>query len=72
MSTVLIGEVLAVMRRLAELLRHAFPHARHDVLQGMGHMGPITHASDVNRRIVDFLHAHAPPRSVFEPVSELA
>jgi pimeloyl-ACP methyl ester carboxylesterase len=66
------AQTVAVMRRLAELLRHALPHARHDVLQGMGHMGPITHAADVNRRIVDFLHAHAPSRLSFEPMSELA
>ena len=50
-------------RRLSELLRHAAPRARHAVLEGMGHMGPITHAGAVNRWIAGFLHAHdaAPP-----------
>lgn len=42
-------------RRIGALLRRAFPHAEHAVLPGMGHMGPMTHAADVNRRIQDFL-----------------
>ena len=66
------ARTVAVTRRLAELLRLALPHARHEVLPGMGHMGPITHAAEVNRRIVEFLHAHAPSRSVREPSAEFA
>jgi pimeloyl-ACP methyl ester carboxylesterase len=66
------AQTVAVMRRLAELARQAFPHAHHQELHGMGHMGPITHAAEVNRRIVDFLHAHAPTVSALEPASEFA
>jgi pimeloyl-ACP methyl ester carboxylesterase len=53
------ARTVAATRRLSELLRHALPRARHVVLQGMGHMGPITHAAEVNGRIVQFLYAHA-------------
>ena len=42
-------------RRIAELLRVALPRARHEVLHGMGHMGPLTHTEVVNRQIVQFL-----------------
>lgn len=47
---------VAVTRRIAELLREGLPHARHEALPKMGHMGPITHAAEVNRRIAAFLH----------------
>ena len=52
------ARTVAVTRRIAELLRLTVPHARHEMLHEMGHMGPITHASEVNRRLVEFLHAH--------------
>jgi len=42
-------------RRIAELLRVALPRARHSILDGMGHMGPLTHADVVNRQVVQFL-----------------
>jgi pimeloyl-ACP methyl ester carboxylesterase len=63
---------VAVMRRLAQLLRLALPHAHHEVLQGIGHMGPITHAAEVNRRILEFLHTRALSGSDLEPLSEAA
>jgi pimeloyl-ACP methyl ester carboxylesterase len=66
------SHTVAVTRRLAELLRLGLPHAHHEVLQGMGHMGPITHAAEVNRWIVGFLHAHVLSGSALEPLSELA
>ena len=53
------AQTVAVTRHIAELLRLTLPHARHEVLHGMGHMGPVTHAMEVNRRLVEFLHAHA-------------
>lgn len=49
----------AVTRRLAERLRAAATNAEHLVLPFMGHMGPITHASEVNQEIVQFLRLHA-------------
>ena len=45
-----------VARRIATLLGEALPDAAHETLAGMGHMGPITHAAKVNRRIEQFLH----------------
>ena len=48
-----------VTRRIAEVLQLALPHAQHALLPGMGHMGPITHASEVNRALVEFLDAQS-------------
>jgi pimeloyl-ACP methyl ester carboxylesterase len=45
--------------QVAGLLREELPHARHEALPGMGHMGPITHAQEVNRTIAQFLDAQA-------------
>lgn len=42
-------------RRIGELLRYALPQAEHSLLDGMGHMGPVTHALDVAERIAGFL-----------------
>lgn len=50
-------ETVPAARRLADLARVALPHARHEALPGMGHMGPMTHAAQVNARIVSFLAA---------------
>jgi len=41
--------------RLGVLARRALPFAEHETLAGMGHMGPITHASGFNRRLWSFL-----------------
>jgi hypothetical protein len=35
-------------------------------------MGPITHPTEFNRRLVEFLHAHALSASALEPLSEAA
>ena len=45
-------------RRIGELLRAELPDAQHEVLPEMGHMGPITRAAQVNRRITQFLRAN--------------
>ena len=66
------ARTVAVTRRIAELLRLSLPHAKHEVLPAMGHMGPITHATEFNRRVVEFLHAHALPHSARELLSEPA
>jgi pimeloyl-ACP methyl ester carboxylesterase len=66
------ARTVAVTRRIAELLRLGLPHAKHEVLPAMGHMGPITHATEFNRRVVEFLHAHALPHSARELLSEPA
>ena len=46
---------VASTRRIGEILRATLPHAEHQMLVGMGHMGPITHADEVNRRLASFL-----------------
>jgi pimeloyl-ACP methyl ester carboxylesterase len=57
------ARTVAAMRRLAGVLRLALLHADHEVLPDMGHMGPITHAPQVNRRIAQFLNARLVPPS---------
>jgi pimeloyl-ACP methyl ester carboxylesterase len=44
-------------RRLGELLRYWMPQATHETLPGMGHMGPVTHPTQVASRIAGFLDA---------------
>lgn len=61
------ARTVPVMQCLAQELRTELPAARHEVLQAMAHMGPMTHAAEVNRRLADFLHQHAA-----EPAVELA
>jgi pimeloyl-ACP methyl ester carboxylesterase len=48
---------VATTQRIAALLRRWLPGAQHEVLPAMGHMGPVTHADEVNHRIVAFLQA---------------
>jgi pimeloyl-ACP methyl ester carboxylesterase len=48
-----------VTRRITEVLQLALPRAQHALLPAMGHMGPITHASEVNRALVEFLDAQS-------------
>jgi pimeloyl-ACP methyl ester carboxylesterase len=47
--------------RLGALARDALPHAVHEQIAGAGHMGPITHETQVNARIEQFLVAQATP-----------
>jgi pimeloyl-ACP methyl ester carboxylesterase len=44
-------------RRIGELLRFALPRAVHETVPEAGHMGPVTHAPAVARRIGAFLDA---------------
>jgi pimeloyl-ACP methyl ester carboxylesterase len=46
-------------RRIGELLQAAMPEATHEKLEHMGHMGPVTHAGVVAKRIAHFLDARA-------------
>ena len=50
------------MRRIRELLRFALPDATVETMPAMGHMGPITQAGAVARRIAAFVRLHAPVR----------
>lgn len=49
----------ASTRRIGELLTYALPHVEQDILNGMGHLGPITHAQAVAQRIARFVYRHA-------------
>ncbi|MBS1133034.1 MAG: alpha/beta hydrolase family protein [Burkholderiaceae bacterium] len=49
------SDTTAATRRIATLLRQAFPLAQHDTMVSLGHMGPITHPAAVNARIAAFL-----------------
>jgi pimeloyl-ACP methyl ester carboxylesterase len=46
----------AAAQAVTQRLSHLLPHARCQVVLGAGHMGPVTHAQAVARRIVDFLY----------------
>jgi pimeloyl-ACP methyl ester carboxylesterase len=59
-------------RRIFELLRLALPSARYEVLLEMGHMGPVTHGAQVNRRIAEFLHARVPLAAARAPLAACA
>ena len=54
---------VASTKRIGELLRAALPRAEHALLPGMGHMGPVTHADEVNRHIAGFLQRQSPVRT---------
>ncbi|HEU4729802.1 MAG TPA: alpha/beta hydrolase [Kofleriaceae bacterium] len=55
--TLLLGGQLTPMteQRTLQRLAEALPHARLELLRGMGHMGPITHAEVVNTAIAAHL-----------------
>lgn len=46
-------------RRAMQLLQAAVPHAKCKVFDGMGHMGPVTHAADFARHVSDHLETLA-------------
>ena len=56
------ASTVASTRRIGELLCAALPRAEHALLPGMRHMGPVTHADEVNRRIAGFLQRQSPVR----------
>lgn len=46
--------------QMAALLRTLLPHGRHEALEGLGHMAPVTHALAVNDRLMRFLNVDVP------------
>lgn len=46
--------------QMAALLRALLPHGRHEALEGLGHMAPVTHALAVNDRLMRFLNVDVP------------
>lgn len=57
--TLLLGGERSPMteQRVLARLAAALPHAAHHVLRGAGHMGPITHAAEVNAAIARHIRA---------------
>lgn len=51
-----------VTQRIGALLRSRLPQARHERLPGLDHMGPVTRAPLVNRRIAGHLATVSPTR----------
>lgn len=47
-------------RQMAMLLESLLPQARHEALEGLGHMAPVTHALGVNHRLVRFMNVERP------------
>ena len=43
--------------RIADLLRLALPYARHERVEGAGHMGPVTHAPAVFQQLRSFVYS---------------
>jgi len=43
-------------RQMATLLQALLPQGRHEALDGLGHMAPVTHALGVNHRLIRFLN----------------
>jgi pimeloyl-ACP methyl ester carboxylesterase len=48
-------DTVPAMRQVMELVRKAQPRASHRVIDGAAHMGPITHAAEINALVADFL-----------------
>ena len=48
-----------VAHRICNALAGIWPDAQHHVVAGAGHMGPVTHAGDVNRLITEFVRNRA-------------
>jgi pimeloyl-ACP methyl ester carboxylesterase len=54
------GRSTPAARRIVGLLATLLPRAQHETLDPLGHMGPMTDASLVNERLLDFLATFAP------------
>ncbi len=65
------ARTVLVAQHLSALLRRNFSHAEHQTVAAAGHMGPITHTAEVNRRLVEFLDANA-EESALRLLSEAA
>lgn len=49
------GCLEGALREIAELLARQYPRWQFEHLDGCGHMAPLTHADEVNRRLAAFL-----------------
>lgn len=53
------GRSTAAAQRIAGMLRRLLPAAQHEILPGVGHLAPLTHAELVNERLLRFVHSVA-------------
>lgn len=53
------ARTVRAMQRLAATYRAGLPGARHRVVAGAGHMGPITHPEEFNREVLAFVDQYA-------------
>ncbi len=53
------GSTRASTRRIAEIVTPSMPHVESVRMEGMGHLGPITHATVVAKRLARFLREQA-------------
>ena len=56
------GATRASTRRIAELITPQMPHVDSVRMEAMGHLGPITHAAIVAKRLAGFLREQAAPQ----------
>ena len=66
------ARTVAPTQRIAEIIRRSLPHATHETLPELGHMGPMTAPTAVNARIAAFLHAQETSTAWLEPVRKSA
>jgi pimeloyl-ACP methyl ester carboxylesterase len=66
------AKTIGATRRIGELLRFALPYAHHEMLPGMGHLGPVTHTPIVNARIAGFLDAEVALQAALAPLRAAA
>jgi pimeloyl-ACP methyl ester carboxylesterase len=62
----------AATRRIGELLRFSMPGKTHEMLAGVGHMGPVTHPTPVIARIAEFFEEHALRKDAIGLMAEAA
>lgn len=59
-------------RLIAEVLARGLPQATLDIIPGAGHMGPVTHPSEVNGCIAGYIRAATRPRQEAEHARPVA
>lgn len=59
-------------RLIAEVLARSLPQATLDIVPGAGHMGPVTHLSEVNGCIAGYIRAATRPRQEAEHARPVA
>lgn len=66
------GNARTPSRMIVELLKDAFPAATTAEIRGAGHMGPVTHADDVNRLMIRHVDLASRPVAVVDTLASAA